>query len=523
MDQQLNWRVSFSVLLVLVHVTYSQLQCPSDIYTNIQYGATETTVQWEEPVPPPDYILVFQSYSQGTFRVGISYVEYIYEHPITTFDRLSCSFQVIVEVEDRQPPVISNCPASPITVVYEVGLTGHAGAEWVEPSATDNTGEVILVERTAFPGEPLYVDAHPTFDVTYAFEDPFQNRAYCQFQIRFEAVDTTPPTIHNCPNIVTKVIPLQQNGTFVSWDALEVTDNSERFILRIEPEIQSNYFTTGLTEVQYIYTDLSGNSASCFVNIHVIERDVTPPDITHCPTSIIFGVKPGIMETFVHWDPPTATDNSGTVFTEVHEREGIYSVDTVLVVVYKFYDANYNEAVCTFQVSVVEDDENPIIVGCPTEDISDVIRSDDKNATVNWMDPIGEDTTFIANVIQSHYPGNNFRVGNTTVEYLFIDSAGNNASCKFNVVLKYEQTEVSSGNDIIIIVLIVCLTVVIVVVVLVLAFVINLRHSKEVNTPRPNSKLPATPGIPNESYTALSARRPLPPSDNAGYLTPSPN
>lgn len=60
------------------------------------------------------------------------------------------------------------------------------------------------------------------------------------------------------------------------------------------------------------------------------------------------------METFVHWDPPTATDNSGTVFTEVHEREGIYSVDTVLVVVYKFYDANYNEAVCTFQVSVVE-------------------------------------------------------------------------------------------------------------------------------------------------------------------------
>lgn len=57
------------------------------------------------------------------------------------------------------------------------------------------------------------------------------------------------------------------------------------------------------------------------------------------------------------------------------------------------------------------------------------------------MDPIGEDTTFIANVIQSHHPGNNFRVGNTTVEYLFIDSAGNNASCKFNVVLKYEQTE----------------------------------------------------------------------------------
>lgn len=88
----------------------------------------------------------------------------------------------------------------------------------------------------------------------------------------FCKVDTTPPTIHNCPNIVTKVIPLQQNGTFVSWDALEVTDNSERFILRIEPEIQSNYFTTGLTEVQYIYTDLSGNSASCFVNIHVIER-----------------------------------------------------------------------------------------------------------------------------------------------------------------------------------------------------------------------------------------------------------
>lgn len=92
--------------------------------------------------------------------------------------------------------------------------------------------------------------------------------------VSFHAVDTTPPRIDYCPNLIEKVIPLHENGTFVT-ETPTVTDNSGQFRVLIEPEIRDNYFSTGLTKVNYIYTDPSGNTATCEVNIHVIKSKYT--------------------------------------------------------------------------------------------------------------------------------------------------------------------------------------------------------------------------------------------------------
>lgn len=79
---------------------------------------------------------------------------------------------------DTTPPVISNCPPN-LPLVIELGSTG-AIATWIEPTATDLSGVVNLVERTHTPGSTYPVGT--TF-VTYRFADNSGNPAVCSFII----------------------------------------------------------------------------------------------------------------------------------------------------------------------------------------------------------------------------------------------------------------------------------------------------------------------------------------------------
>ncbi|KAJ8047515.1 Hyalin [Holothuria leucospilota] len=501
--------VPFAVLLTVVHGQI--LACPSNRTVSVEWGETGAPISWADPTPPsPLYTKTFQTHSQGTFPLGTSVVTYQYSDQ-SSQETISCSFTVTVVAVDVEPPVISNCPESQIEIEHEVGIKTIPG-NWMEPTATDNSGQVILVERTFPPDQPLYIGDRRTFQVTYRFEDFSGNQAHCVFNIRYVPVDTTPPTVKNCPNLIIETVPLDSLGTTVILNSPDVTDNSGQWSLRIEPDITNNYFTVGATHLKYIYTDASGNQATCDVNVQVIRQDITPPVITYCPESMTYGVHADVGQTFVNWDTPTAEDDSGTVIVKADTDPGIFSIGTTLTVTYELCDPSHNHVSCTFSISVIEDEEPPTITGCPKEGIFSVLQPDETITNVTWTEPFAKDDTVLKYPLQNYYPGEEFELGITTVEYVFEDSAGNFAVCKFDVeVRSLVENNAGGGDNTVAIIVIIGVTIVLIIAAIVIACTFVHFEQLKDKTPVLEPSSPTLNDGVDRSYTALvTSKRPLP-------------
>ena len=77
--------------------------------------------------------------------------------------------------------MIVNCPS----FIFQQVSSGSGGAAvtWVEPLATDDSGVVILAERSHGPGS-LFPPG--TVDVVYIFKDLAGNEARCTFGVTVE-------------------------------------------------------------------------------------------------------------------------------------------------------------------------------------------------------------------------------------------------------------------------------------------------------------------------------------------------
>ena len=77
----------------------------------------------------------------------------------------------------------------------------------------------------------------------------------------------------------------------------------------------------------------------------------------------------------------------------------------------------------------------PEILYCPG-DVSESVELGNTGKSVTWEGPIASDVSGpLSSTTQSHYSGDFFTIGKTRVNYTFVDSAGNRASCKFSVDL----------------------------------------------------------------------------------------
>ena len=79
---------------------------------------------------------------------------------------------------DVSKPEIMNCP-SDISIDIEVG-SGDTPVFWLEPSASDESGNVTVLIKTSSPGDRFGIG---TSTVTYLFADPLNNMASCYFKI----------------------------------------------------------------------------------------------------------------------------------------------------------------------------------------------------------------------------------------------------------------------------------------------------------------------------------------------------
>ena len=79
----------------------------------------------------------------------------------------------------------------------------------------------------------------------------------------------------------------------------------------------------------------------------------------------------------------------------------------------------------------------PTIVNCPTSEIASEIEDNSDSATnVSWTEPTATDESGnVTLLIRTHSAGQMFRVGSTTVMYMFADSSNNIASCTFVVTV----------------------------------------------------------------------------------------
>ncbi|XP_072017890.1 chymotrypsin-like protease CTRL-1 isoform X2 [Amphiura filiformis] len=170
-------------------------------------------------------------------------------------------------------------------------------------------------------------------------------------------VDMVPPVI-SCINDVTRSVNIGVTGTTVTWTEPSATDNSGTVSLTSQTHTPGSFFVVGTTQVTYIFTDASGNTATCTFNVHVVEPrfgvDMVAPVIT-CIGDITRTVKTGTTGTTVTWTEPTATDNSGTVSltSRTHAPGDTFIVGTSQVT-YTFTDGSGNTATCIFNVNVTQ-------------------------------------------------------------------------------------------------------------------------------------------------------------------------
>lgn len=332
------------------------------------------------------------------------------------------STSFVLDLVDVTPPVITNMPAD---IVVSANAACTATASWTAPTVTDAASGVASVVSDHFPNSSFPLD---TTIVTYTATDHAGNVSQASFKVIVR--DTTKP-VFSCVQPAVVVNPQEDCYGVATWDPPIATDNCNVTITSThEP---GDEFPMGRTVVQYTASDAAGNQATCSFN--VIVRDNLAPVIDGCPDEDIVVQVTSACGVVVNWVAPTATDNC-TFTLDSNFQPGDTFFPGVTEIVYTATDTSGNSSVCSFHV-IVEDNTPPVFNNC-IEEVTAVADSLCQ-AVVSWTPPTATDlcSSFV-DVVASHEPGSTFPQGTTTVVYTATDSAGNVATCGFNVVVQDE-------------------------------------------------------------------------------------
>lgn len=90
--------------------------------------------------------------------------------------------------------------------------------------------------------------------------------------------DNIPPLISGCEDnnrTLHEYLPHGKGVINVTWEEPFATDNSGLDVkLNKTGGSSGDFFTLGTTAVEYIFTDTSGNSAHCTVNVNVLGKSL---------------------------------------------------------------------------------------------------------------------------------------------------------------------------------------------------------------------------------------------------------
>lgn len=177
-------------------------------------------------------------------------------------------------------------------------------------------------------------------------------------------VDNEDPQIGCVLGVFTEVVQststLDCGAVVFFLGGASATDNCPGVSVTYSPP-SGSVFPVGSHDVVCTATDASGNTASCTIDVLVLENIL--PVIT-CPADITVNISPNTCSAAVTWAAPLATDNCSIDNVVCNPPSGsIFPIGTTTVVC-TAADPSNNTASCTFDVTVVDNTGN-CIGDCP--------------------------------------------------------------------------------------------------------------------------------------------------------------
>ncbi|MDG1766259.1 MAG: HYR domain-containing protein, partial [Flavobacteriales bacterium] len=240
-------------------------------------------------------------------------------------------------------------------------------------------------------------------------------------------VDTTDPTIV-CPANITASTSAAFCSANVSVAVPVTNDNCSVTSLVNDFNATGNasgVYPLGTTAVLWTVSDYNGNTASCSMNITVID-DVAP--VITCASDVIASTNLGSCSASIALPSPVATDNCGLA-SLIDNAPATFPIGTTTVT-YTAVDNAGNVSTCAIDV-IVSDNENPTIT-CAA-DVNTTTDAGSCFAAVVLAAPTTSDNCGVASV-NNDAPAT-FPIGTTTVTWTVTDNAGNTATCTQDVMV----------------------------------------------------------------------------------------
>ncbi|XP_071842391.1 uncharacterized protein [Apostichopus japonicus] len=263
-------------------------------------------------------------------------------------------------------------------------------------------------------------------------------------------VDVSPPTIANCPSDITVTANPGETYADVTWPDIIVFDDSGTVAL-VRNTGRPGIYQIGVYTIIYQYRDAAGNVVTCTFILTVLAAPVAPCDSTPCLNGgtcinapafgndfrciCTLGFSGNQCETGGTGPClPSPCLNGGSCFPSPGTVAGFFCL----------CNSGFSGLNCETGTVTPVDIEPPVISGCPG-DITETASSN--SASVTWVDPRADDNSGVTILdSRSHFPGQVFAAGTTTVSYIFMDPSGNTAVCSFDVTVIQVSTGFCSGN-----------------------------------------------------------------------------
>ncbi len=386
--------------------------CPSNISTTPPAGQCTVTVNYTPPTAsdncPGVGTPMCAPASGSSFSVGMTTVTCSVSD--AAGNTAMCSFTVTVT--DNQPPSIT-CPPN---MLISTGA-GCATVNYTTPTPTDNCPGAMVV---CAPASGMCFPVGMT-TVTCTATDASSNTASCSFTI--EVVQCT----ISCPSNITTNNDAGQCSSVVSYSNPTTTGSCGT--VTCNPASGSS-FPVGTTTV----TCSTSVGPSCSFTVTV--NDTENPTVM-CPSNITQGTDAGMCAAIVNYTVPTGADNCPGVSVACSPNTGTSFPTGTTTVTCTATDASGNTAMCSFSVTI-NDDDAPSIT-CP----SPVTQSTDAGvctAVVSYSAPmVSDNCSGVGTPVCTPPTGSTFPKGVTTVGCTVSDGAGNTANCSFTVTVNDMQ------------------------------------------------------------------------------------
>lgn len=420
----------------------------------------------EEAIDPAgNNIAVFANSSstrQAMFPAGTSTVTYVATD--AAGNSTTCEFEVTVTNSGSGP--IAICLNAPDIIL---DANGQATIEPEDINPTYGTaGNCPLADVSV---SPSMIDCSNLDQVVVTLTVVDFAGGSDQCQVTLNVIDNIDPTAV-CDDFT---VALSSSGN-ASVSATNIDNGSDDNCSIVSRELSTNgnSWNTSLNfscsqlgpNVVYLrVTDQSGNSATCDATVTV--EDNIPP-VVSCPSDVTVGTSSiGSFDCIGShtWTIPTPSDNCGiSSFTEMLTGSTVAGPDNVMgqggtstthsfelgttTVVYMVTDVAGNNANCSFDVTVV-DDQAPQI-SCPTNQVFATSEDGSGDCTFTYtgtaLDATASDNCSGVGTVTNDFnsgsslDGATFPVGTTTVEWSVVDATGSNSAfCTFTVTVEDDE------------------------------------------------------------------------------------